>query len=180
MASVRGLTFSVSHTTRAPRPGEKDGREYFFVTPARFRRMIADGEFVEWAKVHSHSYGTSWKQLRAAQNAGNDILLDIDVQGHQQVRKLLPEAVSVFVLPPSYQELERRLRRRHSDSAAAVRERLDNARREMAHWVEYDYMVVNDRLLAATKALQAVVIAGRLRRESQRERVQSICQTFGG
>jgi len=142
--------------------------------------MIAAQEFVEWAQVHDNYYGTSWKQLRAAQRAGKDILLDIDVQGHQQVRRLLPEAVSIFLLPPSFAELERRLRRRHSDVPAAIEERLDAARTEIKHWMEYDYLIVNDRLPSATKALQAVVLSSRLRRESQRQGVQRICKTFGG
>lgn len=180
LASVRGLKFSVSYTTRPPRADEKNGRDYFFVSRERFRRMIAAAEFVEWADVFGNFYGTSRRQLRAAQEAGRDVLLDIDVQGHRQVRKRLPEAVSVFVLPPSLQELGRRLRRRHSDAPEVITRRLKEARREIRHWPEYDYLVVNDRLPVATRALQAVVQAARLRRQVQQELAQQICETFGG
>ncbi len=178
--SLPGLTFSVSYTTRPPRPGEKEGRDYFFVSPARFNQMVSAGEFVEWADVFGHLYGTSWKQVRAAEEAGEDLLLDIDVQGHRQVRQRLPEAVSVFVLPPSFRELERRLRRRHLDAPEVIEKRLAAARKEISHWPEYDYLVVNERLSQASRALRAVVLAARLRRENQRERVQEICTTFGG
>ena len=180
MAAAPSLAFSVSYTTRPPRAGEKEGRDYFFVSPRRFRRMRASGEFVEWAEVFGHLYGTSKMQVRAAQKRGQDILLDIDVQGHQQVRRKLPEAVSVFVLPPSFKELERRLRHRHSDAPAVIARRLETARQEMAHWPEYDYLVVNDRLRTATRALRAVTEAARVRREIQAVRVREIFRTFGG
>jgi guanylate kinase len=180
MAGVPDLAFSVSYTTRPPRAAEKNGREYFFVSPRRFERMVSKGELVEWAEVHGHLYGTSKKQIRAAQEAGRDVLLDIDVQGHRQVRRRLPECVSVFVLPPSYRELERRLRRRHSDSPREIARRLEAARREVTHWPEYDYLVVNDRMSEATRALRAVVQAARFRRSIQAERAQQIRRTFKG
>jgi len=180
LASVPSLTFSISHTTRLPRPGEKDGRDYFFVTPARFQRMLAGREFVEWARVHDHLYGTSWRQLRDAQARGDDILLDIDVQGHAQVRRRLPYAISVFVLPPSFRTLDHRLRRRHSDAPEVIEKRLAVAREEICHWPEYDYLVVNDRLSRATAALRAVVIGARFRRQCQQARAEKICHTFGG
>jgi guanylate kinase len=180
LASQPGLKFSVSYTTRPPRPGEKNGRDYFFVAEKRFRRMIAAGEFVEWANVFGHLYGTARRQLRAAQEAGRDILLDIDVQGHAQVRKRLPEAVSIFVLPPSFRELARRLRYRHSDTPAVIGRRLNDARKEIRHWPEYDYLVVNDQLPAAVQAVRAVVEAARFRRQVQQERAKEICRTFGG
>jgi guanylate kinase len=180
LASMPDLKFSVSYTTRPPRRGERNGRDYFFVTRQRFKRMIAAEEFVEWADVFGHLYGTSRKQLRAMQEAGRDIVLDIDVQGHRQVRKRLPEAVSIFVLPPSYQELARRLRHRHSDAPEVIERRLSDARQEIRHWPEYDYLVVNDRLPAAMRALRAVVEAARFRRQVQRERAKQICRTFGG
>lgn len=180
MAAVPSLTFSVSYTTRPPRPGEKNGREYFFVSPKRFARRVARGDFIEWAEVHSHLYGTSEGQIRDAQKAGLDILLDIDVQGHQQVRAKLAECVSVFVLPPSFGELERRLRRRHAESPLEIAMRLETARREITHWPEYDYLVVNDRMTAATRALRAVVQGARFRRNNQVERALDICRTFEG
>lgn len=180
MDSVSGLKFSVSTTTRPPRRGERNGRDYVFVSRERFRRMVAASQFVEWADVFGHLYGTSWKQLRAAQEAGYDVLLDIDVQGHRQVRMQLPEAVSIFVLPPSFRELERRLRHRHSDSPEVIARRLNEARKEIRRWPEYDYLVVNDRLAKATKALRAVVEAARLRRRVAQDKVKQICKTFGG
>jgi guanylate kinase len=180
LARVPGLRFSVSYTTRAPRRGEKHGREYFFVSRRAFRRMIAARELVEWATVFGHLYGTSRRQVREAQEAGQDILLDIDVQGHRHVRRRLPEAVSIFLLPPSFRELERRLRRRHSDAPEVIARRLDEARQEVRHWREYDYLVVNDRLSKATRALQAVVEAASLRRRIQQGRAGEIAKTFGG
>ena len=180
LASLPDLAFSVSHTTRPRRESEKDGRDYFFVTPKRFERMIAAGDFIEWAEVFGHLYGTSKGQIDRALEAGRDILLDIDVQGHQQVKKRLPGALSVFVLPPSFRELKRRLTHRHSDSPQVIERRLAAARQEISHWPDYDYLVVNDRLSPATQALRAVVRAGRFRRQNQAERAREICQTFGG
>jgi guanylate kinase len=180
MDGLPSLSFSVSYTTRPPRAGEKNGREYFFVTRRAFDQKIARGEFVEWAEVYGHFYGTSRKQLLAAQEAGRDILLDIDVQGHRQVRENLPQAVSVFILPPSFQELERRLRHRHSDAPEVIEKRLHTARKEITHWAEYDYLVVNDRLPTAVHALRAVVEAARFRWQNQAERALRILKTFGG
>lgn len=180
LASDPALRFSVSYTTRAPRPGERNGRDYFFVSAARFRRMAAAGEFVEWAEVVGHYYGTAKRQILAAQAQGTDLLLDIDVQGHRQVRRRLPEAVSIFLLPPSFRELKRRLRHRHLDAPQVIRRRLANAKREMRHWREYDFLVVNDRLREAIKALQAIVQAARSRRLVQQAVAQGISKTFGG
>ncbi len=180
VAATPGLGFSVSYTTRPPRPREKHGRDYYFVSDRTFERMVGRGELAEWARVHGHFYGTARKQLRAAQEAGQDIVLDIDVQGHQQVRKRLPEAVSVFILPPSFPELERRLRDRHSDAPEEIERRLQKAREEIAHWSDYDYLVVNDNLKDATQALRAVVRAARFRRLNQAGRVEKIMGTFGG
>jgi guanylate kinase len=180
LARVPGLQFSISYTTRPPRRGEKHGRDYFFVSRREFRRMIAARELVEWATVFGQLYGTSHRQLREAQEAGQDILLDIDVQGHQQVRRRLPEAVSIFVLPPSFRELERRLRHRHSDPPEVIARRLNDARQEIQQWPEYDYLVVNDRLSKAARVLQTIVEAAGLRREVQRGRAKEIAKTFGG
>ena len=180
LESLPGLTFSVSHTTRLPRPGEKDGREYFFVSERRFKRMIAAGEFVEWAKVYGNYYGTSLRLLGSAQRTGGDILLDIDVQGHRQVRRRLPKAVSIFLLPPSFQELKRRLTDRHSDEPAVISKRLEQASVEVHRWKEYDYVVVNRDLESAAASLKAIVVAARHRRDTQRKEILKICKTFGG
>jgi guanylate kinase len=180
VASLPGLAFSVSHTTRPQREGEIHGRDYFFVTREQFESMIAADSFIEWAEVFGHLYGTSKDQIDEALRAGQDVLLDIDVQGHQQVRKCLPDAISVFVMPPSFRELKRRLSNRHSDSPQVIEKRLRAACGEISHWAEYDYIVVNDRLSLATRTLRAVVQAARFRRRNQAERAQEICKTFGG
>lgn len=145
--------------------------------------MVARDEFVEWAEVYGQLYGTSWKSLREAQAAGHDVVLDIDVQGHRQVRRQLPEAWSIFLLPPSFAELERRLRRRQSGAAAPAGEterRLADASREVRHWREYDFLIVNDRITAADRSLKAVVMAARSRRMIQEGRAREIVKTFGG
>jgi len=180
VVSVAGLGFSISHTTRSPRSGERNGREYFFVSAARFKQMAATGDFVEWANVHGNFYGTSWKELRHALEGGGDVVLDIDVQGHSQVRRRLPEALSIFLLPPSFPELARRLRRRHSDSAEVIESRLAAARKEISHWPEYDYLIVNDRISSAVRDVKTVVLAARLRRQNQQGLVEDIRRTFGG
>lgn len=180
LRALPSLSFSVSHTTRRPRAGERQGREYFFVSRPRFRRMAAAGDFLEWAEVYSNYYGTSRRQVDAAVSSGRDILLDIDVQGHGQVRRKLPEAISVFVLPPSFKELEHRLRRRHSDAPEVIAERLGAARREVRRWKEYDYVVVNDSLSRATRALKSIIEAARQRRQTQKDCVGQIRKTFGG
>jgi guanylate kinase len=180
VAALPGLAFSVSHTTRPPREGEVHGRDYFFVSRPQFEEMIAAGDFIEWAEVFGHLYGTSKGQIDEALRAGQDILLDIDVQGHQQVRKRLPDAISIFLMPPSFRELKRRLSNRHSDTPQVIEKRLKAACGEISHWAEYDYIVVNDRLSLATRALRAVVQAARFRRRNQAERAREICETFGG
>lgn len=180
LSSMPGLGFSISYTTRRPRDWEKNGREYFFVSRARFKAMAAAGEFVEWARVYGNYYGTSRLQLQQARRNGKDILLDIDVQGHREVRRRLPEAISIFLLPPSYAELKRRLIARHSDSAAAVGRRLRAARREIRCWREYDYIVTNDEAGRAVQALKAIVKAARFDRRNRRREVEQICKTFGG
>ena len=180
MDALPDLVFSVSYTTRPPRPGERNGREYFFISRRRFEQMIARGEFVEWADVYGQFYGTSRKQLLTAQQSGRDILLDIDVQGHRQVRDNLPEAVSVFILPPSFQELERRLWHRHSDAPEVIEKRLRTAQKEITYWSEYHYIVVNDRLPTASRALRAIVEAARFRRQTRADEALGILKTFGG
>lgn len=180
LRSMRGVEFSVSYTTRAPRPREKDGRDYHFVSQARFKQMITARDFVEWAEVHGNFYGTSRRQVEAAQEAGRDILLDIDVQGHHNVRRRLRDPLSIFLLPPSYAELRRRLVRRHSDAAETIERRLATAREEIIRWREYDYVVVNDDVTEATRVLRAILTAARFRRESQQRPAAKICETFGG
>jgi guanylate kinase len=161
---VRGLDFSISYTTRPPRGSEQNGKEYFFVSKEEFEAMIAADEFLEYANVFGNYYGTARRFLRAAEAKGNDLLLDIDVQGAQQIKKRIPEAVSIFILPPDRDKLEWRLRNRGLDSEAVIVRRLDTARREIENYSKYDYILVNDRLERSTDELKAVVLAERLPR----------------
>ena len=156
------MHLSISYTTRAPRTGESNGREYHFTDVDAFRRMIAGDEFLEWAEVHGNFYGTSKKWIADQLTAGKDVLLEIDWQGAQQVRKLFPQAVGVFILPPSLEELERRLTGRGTDSAEVISRRLAAAQAEMRHVGEFDYVIINNQLPEALGDLRAVVRASRL------------------
>ena len=165
-----GIRLSISYTTRSPRPGEQDGREYNFVDMATFRAMVGRDEFLEWAEVHGNCYGTSRPWIEAEMAAGRDVLLEIDWQGAQQVRKAFPEAIGVFILPPSLAELENRLTGRGTDSAEVIARRLAAAQDEMRHVVEFDYVIINDALQQALADLLAVVRASRLRLDRQHVR----------
>lgn len=170
MAEVPGLAFSVSHTTRAPRPGEVDGRDYHFVDSATFQRMVTEGAFLEHAEVFGRSYGTSRGAVAGRLAAGEDLILEIDWQGAQQVRQAIPECVSVFILPPSREELARRLRGRATDASEVIAHRLALAVEEMRHYAEFDHLVVNDVFDQALAELQAVVRASRCRTPVQAAR----------
>ena len=164
------VSLSVSYTTRAARAGEVSGRHYHFVDVATFRALRDKGEFLEWAEVHSNYYGTSKVWLEEQMRSGKDILLEIDWQGAQQVRKVFPKAVGVFILPPSLDELERRLRGRGTDSEEVIARRVLGARGEMRHVAEFDYVIINEDLPAALEDLVAVVRASRLRYANQEAR----------
>lgn len=169
-----GISLSVSHTTRLPRPGEQYGRHYYFVEHDAFQREVAEGIFLEHARVHGHCYGTSRKTVRDLLEQGRDVLLEIDWQGAAQVRKAMPDVVSMFILPPSRAELERRLRGRGSDSEEVIERRLRNSRREIAHAHEFDYIIVNDRFEDALGSLEAIVRAVRQRSALQCQRHQNL------
>jgi len=173
-----GLRFCVSHTTRSPRPGERDGVEYNFVDLGGFERLREEGRLLEWAEVHGNLYGTAAAQIERARDAGVDLLLDLDVQGAAQVRKKLPDAVTVFILPPSYDVLERRLRGRGQDDEPTIRRRLAAAGREIDAFVRYDYVIVNDDLESCVGALESVVRAARCRVSRASGRARSIEETF--
>ncbi|MBP7395047.1 MAG: guanylate kinase [Zoogloea sp.] len=164
------VRLSVSYTTRAPREGEVDGRHYHFVDVSTFRALRDKGEFLEWAEVHNNYYGTSKAWLEEQTRSGKDILLEIDWQGAQQVRKVFPKAVGVFIMPPSLEELERRLRGRGTDSEDVIARRVLGARGEMRHVAEFDYVIINEDLPAALEDLVAVVRASRLRYANQEAR----------
>ena len=164
------IRHSVSYTTRAPRPGEQDGREYHFIDVSEFEAMRGRGDFVEWAEVHGNFYGTSRVWLEERMRGGQDMLLEIDWQGAQQVRRLFPEAVTVFILPPSVAELERRLRNRGQDSEDVIQRRVAAALGEMHHVGEFDFAIINNDLRTAFDDLAAVVRTTRLRVASQMAR----------
>jgi len=170
LANDPGIRLSVSYTTRSPRPGETDGREYNFTDIDAFRAMIGRHEFIEWAEVHGNYYGTSRPWIEAEMAAGRDVLLEIDWQGAQQVRKQFPAAIGIFVLPPSLAALEERLTGRATDSAEVISRRLAAAQDEMRHVAEFDYVIINDELQQAFADLCSVVRASRLRLENQRLR----------
>lgn len=162
LAAERGVALSVSYTTRPPRAGELDGREYRFVGLGAFEAMLERGEFLESAQVHGHRYGTSQKVIEQALATGLDLVLEIDWQGAEQVRRLYPDAIGVFILPPSLRELERRLRARAQDADTVIRRRLENAEEEMQHAVEFKYAIINNNFDDALLDLRAVVRAERL------------------
>ncbi|MDA9421728.1 MULTISPECIES: guanylate kinase [Bradyrhizobium] len=161
-----GLRMSVSATTRAKRPGEVDGRDYLFVDKARFEAMVKGDELLEWATVFDNSYGTPRAPVEAALSSGQDVLFDIDWQGTQQLReKARADVVSVFILPPSAGDLEKRLHSRAQDSDEVIRKRMSRASHEMSHWAEYDYIVINHDVDEAFAEVQSILKAERLKRE---------------
>jgi guanylate kinase len=173
---VPGLQFSISYTTRPPRGSEQSGREYFFVSKEGFEEMLRRGEFLEYACVFGHYYGTARRFLDDARNTGRDLVLDIDVQGAAQVANMA-EAVSIFILPPSREVLEFRLRNRshseHMDSEEVIRRRLEGARKEIENYRNYDYILVNDRLEQSIAQLKAIVAAERLKRSETKPSADS-------
>ena len=157
------LKLSISYTTRAPRPGEQNGREYHFVDDATFLRMREQGEFLEDAQVHGYRYGTSKRVIREALGRGEDLILEIDWQGARQVRALHPDCVGIFILPPSVEELERRMRARGQDSEDVIRRRLDSAREELAHAEEFEYAIINKDFDIARRELAGILEKERTR-----------------
>lgn len=168
MAQDPGLQLSVSHTTRSPRGQEQNGREYYFVSPAAFDAMVQANAFVEWAHVHNHRYGTSRQAIEEKMVAGADIVLEIDFQGAMQIKKLFPHAATIFILPPSWEELQARLEKRGEDSPEVIAVRLQNAATEMAQARNFDFVIINDLFERALADLQLVVKAQRLRYAAQR------------
>ena len=165
-----GIVLSVSHTTRPPRPGDVDGQHYHFVNRGVFERLVAENAFLEHAEVFGNFYGTSRAAVEPLLAEGRDVLLEIDWQGARQVRAVRPDCVSIFILPPSREELERRLRTRAADSAVTIARRLAESREEIAHVDDFDYVVVNDEFADALNDLRSIVTTRRLRREAQAKR----------
>lgn len=181
LLELPGTMLSISATTRPPRAGEKDGEWYHFVSDKEFGGMVDRGEFLEHACVFGkHSYGTPKKWLDEARAQKKDLVLEIDVQGAAQVRKKVPESVAIFIVPPSREELEKRIRARGQDNNDDIARRLDRARLEMEHYVDYDYVVINEDLEQAGKDVRAIALGARCRTRQNRERVQRILNSFGG
>jgi len=164
------IEVSISHTTRPQRRGETDGADYFFIDKTQFSQMILQNEFVEHAKVFDHYYGTSVRQIKDRLQKGIDIVLDIDWQGAQQIRKLFPETISIFIIPPSLDTLQERLEQRRRDNAQIIKKRMRQAQEEMSHYKEFDYLIVNDNFNEALIQLKSIVIANRLRLSQQLKR----------
>jgi len=172
------LQFSVSFTTRPPREGEVDGRHYHFITKEEFYRLQDEDELLEWAEVFGNFYGTSRAVLRKAEAEGKDLILDIDVQGASQLKKQLDQAVSIFILPPSKEVLESRLRNRSSDSNAVIERRLEEASHEIKEFGKYDYLLINGRLDASFEQFRGIILAERCRTIRARDHVTEIVKGF--
>ena len=170
----RRIRLSVSHTTRAPRPGEQDGVHYHFVNEERFLQLVSQDAFLEHARVFDHYYGTGRAAVEQQLAEGYDVVLDIDWQGARQVRQSFPACRSIFIVPPSLQELHRRLTRRGQDNDAVIRRRMRDARNEISHWDEFDFLVINDEFDDALADLQSIIRHGRAQRDHQREREAEI------
>jgi guanylate kinase len=180
LQTVPNLKFSISYTTRLPRGKEKDGVEYCFVSHARFETLINEGELLEWAEVYGNLYGTSKQRIDESLTCGEDILLDIDVQGARSIRGKRPDAVSIFILPPSYQVLRRRLESRKLDKDYEIENRLKIARQEIQQYGDYDYLIINEGLEESMAELRAIIMGLRCRTAARAEKAHSIIATFGG
>jgi len=176
--NVPNLSYSVSFTTRAPRAGEENGREYFFVTTETFQQMVAAGEFLEWAEVHGKLYGTAHRQVTEEIAGGKDIVLEVDVQGAASVRGLIEDAVSIFILPPSFAILKQRLVARGTDSAEELELRLRNAPTELEHYSNFQYVIINNDVDRAAQQLASIIDAERGRLTRQQPRVRALVEAF--
>ncbi len=178
LQSVPNLTFSVSYTTRAPRPAEKDGVHYNFRSRAEFEKCLERGEFLEYAEVYGNYYGTHRTSVDNAIRARKDLVLDIDVQGARQLKVAIPEAIGIFVLPPSREVLEQRLRARSQDSEEVIQRRLKAAAEEVRNYVQYDYVLINREIEESAARLATIVRAERMREVRMREEVEPILKSF--
>lgn len=178
LRTTDNIGYSVSYTTRRRREGEINSRDYIFVSPEEFHALIETGEFLEYALVHGNLYGTSKRQIERETAEGRDIILEIDVQGAESVRAAMPEAVAVFILPPSFEVLRRRLTERQTESNEDLQLRLKNSRSEVKAYKKFDYVVVNEEKTRAVENLKAVITAERLRTDRQTEDIEHIINTF--
>jgi guanylate kinase len=176
---VPSLFFSISHTTRPPRSGEKNGVDYFFVDEPVFQKMIAAKQFLEWAQVHGYLYGTSREMLKVAAELGKDLVLDVDVQGASQVKKSIPEAITIFIMPPNFDSLQERLIRRQKDTPKQIMQRMENARKEIQAYKEYQFIVINENVESALEDLLGIVRSQHCKREVLDEKIGKIMKSFG-
>lgn len=179
LKTMSGVSYSVSYTTRTPRAGEQDGREYFFVSTSAFEDMIGRADFLEWANVYGHLYGTSREQVERERAAGHDIVLEIDVQGAASIRQLIDDAVTVFILPPSFELLRQRLVARGTDSAEDLERRLRGAPAEVEQYKDFQYVILNDDINRASAQLSSVIYAERARRDRQEVLLKGTLSDFG-
>lgn len=178
LESTDNLCVSISHTTRAMRPGEQNGVNYHFVSVGGFKAMLEESDFLEHAEVFGNYYGTSRSFVEQTLKTGKDVILEIDWQGAQQIRRIFPESISIFILPPSREALESRLRGRGQDPEPVIQTRLSKAKDEMSHFVEYDYLVINDQFDEALSQLRSIILASRLDISRQSKRHEHLLQTL--
>jgi len=174
---IKDLQFSVSHTTRKKRSSEKEGEDYYFISKQEFRKMIKAEKFAEWAMVHGKMYGTSRREIERKSSQG-DLLLDIDIQGAQQLKERFRKAVFIFVLPPSYHELKKRLEKRGAESKRFIYKRLETAKKEIRSYSDFDYIVINDKIEKASQELTSILLSVRCRIEERQKEIGPIIRTF--
>jgi guanylate kinase len=180
LRSFDDLKFSVSHTTRPPRQGEKDAVDYYFIDRTTFMRMVDRGEFLEWAEFNGQLYGTTRAFVEEQIGAGRDVILDIDVQGAKQVKNTIRDATAIFILPPSFEELKRRLTDRMLESDDVIRRRLEIAKREILYYRDYDYIIINHILENSIRLLESIIRSGTAKPRRQQSRIEEIIASFGG
>ncbi len=178
LENVSNIGYSVSFTTRAPREGEIDGTHYHFVGRKEFENLMTQGELLEYAEVHGNMYGTSLAQVNRETDTGRDVILEIDVQGAAWVKKRASDAISVFILPPSYEVLKTRLEGRATEDVEDLRLRLKNSRGEVEKYIEFDYVIINDEVEKASAELKAIILAERIKRRRQENVIQEVLKTF--
>lgn len=174
---IKDLQFSVSHTTRKKRVSEKEGEDYYFISKQEFRKMVKADKMVEWAMVHGKMYGTSRREIERKSYQG-DLLLDIDIQGAQQLKERFRKAVFIFILPPSYKELKKRLEKRGEESLRSIHKRLETAKKEIRFYSDFDYIVINDKIEKASQELTSIILSVRCRIEVRQKEIGPIIRTF--
>lgn len=177
MENMKDVQFSVSHTTRKKRNSEKEGRDYYFVSKSEFEGMIKEGKLAEWTVIHGNHYGTSRREIEK-KGAQGDLLLDIDVQGAEQIKEKLKRGVFIFILPPLFEELKARLEERGQESPASIKERLDVARKDIRFYPDFDYIIINDELKKAVNELEAIILSARCRLDIKKKEIVPILRSF--